>query len=459
MLRRSIFRSAPLALGVTAALGVVLASHLRLARSATSEAAETRRAMPAASQPAPARAPGGIQPAAAMKIGSPSRAARSTLAGVSVAAEGRVAPLPPPADVAGRLNSAWIPEGLRDSGFDRYVDWNLLGNAWEEKNASALADAAMQFREGERILMRPHRGLSSEQLLQEAARIAAETKDTEAMRQIARIAETTGNTALKSQLADAEKLVAPARATDPALLVSLGEVTPQVYGQIWEYRHAIRDASLAGDTASLKDIRDDVARNTDIPQKQKEYLRKLSQEGEAATATLSESQRKLAGNLDKLADNSRRGGGGGGGNRGGGGGRNGFSPGRGISNFGGTRNVVSQNRGSNKGRWKHRRLVIGGGGQYYDDPGDADGDGSAPAPAASIVLVNPQSNGQVLSYQLDGGDVAALGAGYQTTINQQCVISFDRGNDTGQAQYTLTDGTYTFQPSNGGWDLFHTDSQ
>jgi uncharacterized membrane protein len=215
----------------------------------------------------------------------------------------------------------WVPDNLRDPGFDHYVDLALLCKAWDEKNASALADVALQFREGERVLLRPRRGFTSQQLLDEAARIAAETKQAEALQRLRKIAETTGSTDLKAKLASMEKLAGPARAADPALQVSIAEMMPQVFAEVWEYFHAIQDAGLTGDTATLKEIQDDLANNTRIPEKQKKYLQKLLQERQATMAALPESQKQLSQALDKLSDSSRRGssGGGGGSHSGGGG--------------------------------------------------------------------------------------------------------------------------------------------
>lgn len=211
---------------------------------------------------------------------------------------------------SGRAETALLPENLRDPGFDRYLDLRLLSKAWEEKDASALADVAMQLREGERILLRPYRGFSSQQLLQEAVRTAAETKDGAALLRLRKIAELIGSSELKTKLAVAEKLAGEARATDPALQVSIGEVTPDVYSDLWEFQRAIRDASLTGDAIALKQIEDELAAATAIPEKQKKYLEKRLQESQTAAAAIPDSQKQLAQALDKLADSSRRGGGG-----------------------------------------------------------------------------------------------------------------------------------------------------
>jgi uncharacterized membrane protein len=178
--------------------------------------------------------------------------------------------------------------------------------------------------------LRPHRGFSSQQLLQEAVRIAAEVKDTAALQRLRKIAETMGSAELKAKLVSAEKLASEARAADPALQISIGEMTPAVYAQLWDYLHAIQGAGLTGDTTILKEIQGELANNTGIPEKQKKYLQKLLQEGQTSAAALPESQKQLGHSLNKLSDSSRRGGGGHGGGHGGfGGGHGGFGGGHG----------------------------------------------------------------------------------------------------------------------------------
>jgi hypothetical protein len=54
------------------------------------------------------------------------------------------------------------------------------------------------------------------------------------------------------------------------------------------------------------------------------------------------------------------------------------------------------------------------------------------------------------SYQIEPGDHQDL------TTDRTWVIAFNRGGDFGDAEYTLESGTYTFGPSDHGWELFHT---
>jgi len=82
-------------------------------------------------------------------------------------------------------------------------------------------------------------------------------------------------------------------------------------------------------------------------------------------------------------------------------------------------------------------------------------DASNPAPEADIQLINPAKNQITLKYTLNGGTVQLLQAGYSVHINQVSVVEFDRGGGAGRIRYNLTDGTYKFQPTNGGyWGLF-----
>src|SRR4051812_1913645 len=56
-----------------------------------------------------------------------------------------------------------------DVGFERYVDPEMLASAWDAKDAELLTDLALQIAEGERILLRPRRGISADQALHVAA--------------------------------------------------------------------------------------------------------------------------------------------------------------------------------------------------------------------------------------------------------------------------------------------------
>ena len=193
MLPRCVSRSWLLALAASAALGIVSASLWG--------------EEPAAPQGKQKPAPAGQKSPALEKLGVTSRGVKVPESTNTTPAKlSSIAPVPAAASSPSVDNGEWIPENFRDPGFDRYVDLALLCQAWDDKDALALSDFALQLREGERILLRPHRGLSSQQLLQEAARIAAQTQQTEALKRLRKVADTIGSTELKAKLAGAEKL-------------------------------------------------------------------------------------------------------------------------------------------------------------------------------------------------------------------------------------------------------------
>src|SRR3990170_1248000 len=55
-----------------------------------------------------------------------------------------------------------MPKELRDPAFDRYVNLALLGTAWADLDSSLMTDVAFQLIEGERVLVRPHRVISTD---------------------------------------------------------------------------------------------------------------------------------------------------------------------------------------------------------------------------------------------------------------------------------------------------------
>lgn len=79
---------------------------------------------------------------------------------------------------------------------------------------------------------------------------------------------------------------------------------------------------------------------------------------------------------------------------------------------------------------------------------------TAPAAiAAQIKISNPASNGLSLKYHLNG-QLWEIPAGYEQKLERQYVIEFSRGTGFGNAKYQLTSGTYTFQPTERGWELY-----
>ena len=71
-----------------------------------------------------------------------------------------------------------------------------------------------------------------------------------------------------------------------------------------------------------------------------------------------------------------------------------------------------------------------------------------------VVLVNPSETGGGIHYTVSGYSYAMEPGESQTlATGTDWVISFDRGENKGQGQYTLADGSYEFFVTAAGWDL------
>jgi hypothetical protein len=84
-------------------------------------------------------------------------------------------------------------------------------------------------------------------------------------------------------------------------------------------------------------------------------------------------------------------------------------------------------------------------------------DEAPPAASDSIRIASPADAGAPLGYTLNEYSFEIKPGDHQDlTTDRTWVISFNRGGDFGDAEYTLDTGEYTFGPSDHGWELFHT---
>jgi hypothetical protein len=103
------------------------------------------------------------------------------------------------------------------------------------------------------------------------------------------------------------------------------------------------------------------------------------------------------------------------------------------------------------GRHHHRHL---GPGDVFVDGPDGDFDSAdGVVDGSSITLINPQESQRAVDYTLDS-TADSLDPDQSTVYDGGTrVITFDRGGNFGQAQYTLQPGTYRFTGSDHGWEL------
>jgi len=200
---------------------------------------------------------------------------------------------------------------LSDPAFDAYVDPALLGRAWADHDPALLADAGLQLAEGERVLMRTHKsGIDAEALLELAVKVAADKHDKATLDRLAKAAERQDRKALAGRVAAALKLAGQARSLDPALMISVEDVTPEDFVLFQQNLHDIQDARIAGDRKGLDGVERGLPDLKDrLPAAQIETLKKLASEARSALpaddAPLEAKSDKLLTALRLLADASR----------------------------------------------------------------------------------------------------------------------------------------------------------
>lgn len=75
---------------------------------------------------------------------------------------------------------------------------------------------------------------------------------------------------------------------------------------------------------------------------------------------------------------------------------------------------------------------------------------------SGTMLVNPKRSGANVRYVLNGEEyLMKPGSSQRLPSRQRWVIAFDRGGRQGGTEYTLAAGTYYFEPTDRGWELYH----
>jgi hypothetical protein len=203
--------------------------------------------------------------------------------------------------VAQTRSNTGIPK-WHDPAFGHYLDLVLLSKAWQEMDPDLMIDAALQLAEGERVLQRSHKALSSGQLLNLALKIAGEKKDKPALERLTKVAERTGNRDLAGPVAPGIKLAGQSRAADAALQVSVVDMTPTDFATFHAYVRGIQASRIRGDRKVLEHLEKTLRAWTGGSEKQREYLKRAIAESRANLPPPDTS----AAALDKLQAASRQ---------------------------------------------------------------------------------------------------------------------------------------------------------
>lgn len=144
--------------------------------------------------------------------------------------------------------SAYVP----DAAFDRFVDPLAVGRAWDTLDSGALIDSALALMEGERVLLRPHRSLSTKEIVTTAARLAVERRDEASLARLEKAAATHQRDDLTQAVAAARSVGAAGKAA--SVPVEIGTVSPEEYRVCKDVSHAALRARLTGNVRYIAPI-------------------------------------------------------------------------------------------------------------------------------------------------------------------------------------------------------------
>lgn len=313
---------------------------------------------------------------------------------------------------------------VQDRAYERFVDLSLLGRAWAEQDPALMADVGLQLAEGERVLLRPHKAITAEKVLQLAAQLAAESRDKATLDRLTQAAVAMGNKGLSGQIAAAGKLAASSRDASAEVTFSAKEVEQGAAAAFSNYSTQIRAAKLAGDKEALEGLKKAIGETDALSDKQQQVL--ISMIDEAAEAA-GEADPALA-VLDKLA-----------------------APGRDYDEFG---NYIEEQQygvgydpgyvdpapggdfgGGGGGGGTYTTIIVppgggggGGGGSYYETAYSCNHMQVLMTPGGAVV----QSYGRLGSIVFEPGDViiniGGLGIGNGTSVDNGVNAGYVNGN-------------------------------
>lgn len=193
-----------------------------------------------------------------------------------------------------------LPLELQDASFDRYVDLNRLSDAVQAVKADLVLDIALQLAEGERVLLRRHKVVASDQVFLIALNLAVETRDTETLARLGRAAKLMNNNALAAQVASSEKLTAASRSVEVTPSLPVESTSLEVFAMYKATVTAVTAAKASRDRESLKEIEATLEKSDIYSAREKQILKKFVADALSATPETKDNQ------LAKLMSASRQ---------------------------------------------------------------------------------------------------------------------------------------------------------
>lgn len=149
-------------------------------------------------------------------------------------------------------------DGAAVNFFDPIFDVASVQKAIGKGDASDIADAGLQLRETERVLLRSHPAIESAEVLELAVRKAVATADFSTLDRLDLLAKQQELTDLGQKIAIARKLASNARAEDSHLSIDPQSTTVVQFDAIKDFKQRLNHAALIGDRRAIAELESQV---------------------------------------------------------------------------------------------------------------------------------------------------------------------------------------------------------
>ncbi len=199
-----------------------------------------------------------------------------------------------------------VPRDLQDPAFDYYVDLVLVGTAWVELDASLITDLALQFMEGERVLLRPHRAIDSGDLMQVAIRLAAVKGDVDTLSRLEKAVERSEDKELAKELAEAKQQIKDAEGEESVWSVPVATTSAAEFARYKGVLQDIEAAIVVRDQETLETLKEELQQMMDLPALHRKRLDRKIEQALTVFSKVDQRVSRAAKVLDKLAHSTRR---------------------------------------------------------------------------------------------------------------------------------------------------------
>jgi hypothetical protein len=197
-----------------------------------------------------------------------------------------------------------LPPEIDDPAFSQYVDIKLLEPAWVKKDANLLVDIALQLAEGQRVLMRPHKAGSAQDLLKLASTIATRKGNKDAIARIEKAAKVHQYQDVAAVASNAAKLASASRSAEPGLAIQVDQANLSDVADYGLLIDGVQSAEILRDAHWLDDVEKRLDQYKNLTNQQKTYLTKII--GEARSSMSDEpSDNTVVATIAKLEGASR----------------------------------------------------------------------------------------------------------------------------------------------------------